>query len=237
MTAGVGQPGMPVVVLISGTGSNLQALIDRAAASPHYRIAAVISNRPEAVGLARAARADIPTAVLDHRQYPDRASYDRDLGELIGGFQPGIVALAGFMRILSPALVERFSGRMLNIHPSLLPKYQGLDTHARAIAAGETEHGCSVHFVTAELDGGPVILQARVPLLTDDTPAALAARVLQREHQIYPLAVELLARGLISMRDGRVWLLEQPLDIPMDLDRMPAGLTSISGASLQQETT
>jgi phosphoribosylglycinamide formyltransferase-1 len=183
---------LPVVVLISGSGSNLQAIID---ADLPITIRAVISNRADAYGLTRAEQAGIPTAVLDHKAYPDRESYDAALQELIDSYQPGLLVLAGFMRILSDGFVRHYEGRMINIHPSLLPKYRGLDTHARAIAAGDAEAGCSVHFVTPELDSGPIIIQARVPILEGDTPETLAARVLEQEHRIYPEAIRRFAEG------------------------------------------
>lgn len=209
-----------LVVLISGSGSNLQALIDaQSAPGSPFRIAAVISNRLDAFGLERARRHAIPTAVLDHRDYPSREDYDAALGALIDRFAPGLVALAGFMRILTPELVARYRGRMLNIHPSLLPKYRGLHTHARAIEAGEREHGASVHFVTAELDGGPVVLQARVPVQPDDTPECLAARVLAQEHRLYPLAVRWFAEDRLTLADdGTPRLDGQPLETPWLLE-------------------
>ncbi|MGE5155469.1 MAG: phosphoribosylglycinamide formyltransferase, partial [Bdellovibrio bacteriovorus] len=169
-----------------------------------YRIVAVVSNEAEAFGLERARRAGIPAEVLSHRDYRDRAAYDQALGELIDRFEPGLVVLAGFMRILTPGFVARYAGRMMNIHPSLLPKYRGLHTHQRALDAGEQEHGASVHFVTDELDGGPLIIQARVPVLPGDDAEALAARVLSREHRIYPMAVRWFAEGRLRLGpDGR----------------------------------
>lgn len=186
---------LPIVVLISGSGSNLQAIID---ADLPITIRAVISNRADAYGLTRAEAAGIPTAVLDHKGFADRESYDAALRALIDSYNPGLLVLAGFMRILSDGFVRHYEGRMINIHPSLLPKYRGLDTHARAIEAGDGEAGCSVHFVTAELDAGPVIIQARVPVLEHDTPETLAARVLEQEHRIYPEAIRRFAEGEIS---------------------------------------
>ncbi len=199
-----GRQRLPLVVLISGSGSNLQAIIDAAAEDLPVEIRAVISNREEAYGLERARLAGIETRVLDHREYPDRDTYDRVLGDLLEEYQPGLVVLAGFMRILTPALVTRFHGRLLNIHPSLLPAYRGLHTHQRALDAGEREHGASVHFVTEELDGGPVIVQAKVPVEPDDTAENLAARVLSREHVIYPLAIRWFAEGRLRLENGRV---------------------------------
>ena len=211
---------LAVVVLISGGGSNLQALIEGQAQWP-YRIAAVISNEPEAAGLERARRAGIPSEVLSHRGFADRAAYDQALAGVIDHYRPGLVALAGFMRILTPGLVARYAGRMLNIHPSLLPKFRGLHTHLQALKAGEREHGASVHFVTAELDGGPVIAQAPVPILPGDEPATLAARVLAREHRLYPRVVGWFAQGrLVLTPDGQCRLDGAPLEAPLPLDAL-----------------
>ncbi|MBK1694424.1 phosphoribosylglycinamide formyltransferase [Chromatium weissei] len=210
------KPNLRVVVLISGSGSNLQALID--AQIPNLDLAAVISNEPHAFGLERAQRAGIATAVLSHRNYSDRASYDADLQRLIDQYAPNLVVLAGFMRILTATLVEHYRGRMLNIHPSLLPKFQGLHTHERALAAREQEHGASVHFVTAELDGGPVIAQVRVPVLPNDDADILAARVLAREHQLYPTVVQWFTEQRLALgADGRAWLDGAPLLHPQIL--------------------
>ncbi|MBF0255366.1 MAG: phosphoribosylglycinamide formyltransferase [Gammaproteobacteria bacterium] len=204
-----------VVVLISGSGSNLQALIDAQAAGAPYRIAAVISNRADAYGLQRAAQAGIATQVLDHREYPDRESYDQALIAAIDQFQPSLLALAGFMRILSAGFVRHYSGRLLNIHPSLLPKYKGLHTHQRALDAGDQEHGCSVHFVSEELDGGPVILQAKVAVLPEDSADALATRVLKREHFIYPLCLRWFAEDRLRLNQGQVELEGAALAAPV----------------------
>jgi phosphoribosylglycinamide formyltransferase-1 len=190
----------PIVVLISGSGSNLQAIIDRAAdGSLPVQISAVVSNEAKAFGLERAARAGIPTRVLDHRGFPTRDAYDQALGELLDEYQPGLVVLAGFMRILTPALVARWQGRMLNIHPSLLPKYRGLHTHQRVLLAGDRRHGASVHFVTQDLDGGPLILQVRVPVEKGDDADGLAARVLRHEHRIYPQVIRWFAEGRLRL--------------------------------------
>ncbi len=206
---------MPVVVLISGSGSNLQAIIDAAGRRIPVRVAAVISNEPDAFGLQRAQRAGIATDVLDHRLFPDRRGYDHALRELIDRYQPGLVVLAGFMRILTGEFVDHFQGRMFNIHPSLLPRFRGLHTHQRALDAGDKVHGASVHFVTAELDGGPVVIQARVPVKSDDDADTLAARVLEKEHRIYPLAIGWFAEGRLRLEEDRVILdgrvLEQPV--------------------------
>jgi len=200
-----GDARMPVVVLISGSGTNLQALIDAAAGDRPFAIAAVISNRPGAAGLERAHAAGIPTRVIDHTAFADRDGFDAALAEAIESFKPGLIVLAGFMRILTTGFVERFAGRMLNIHPSLLPAFQGLDTHRRALEAGVREHGASVHFVTAELDGGPVIAQARLTVEPGDTPSSLAARVLAREHVLLPQVVSWFAEGRLRMRGHQVW--------------------------------
>lgn len=196
-----------VVVLISGSGSNLQALVDGVSSGDlAIEIAAVISNKPDVMGLTRASKAGIPTLVLDHKNYTNREAFDIELMAAIDAYNPGLVVLAGFMRILTPAFTEHYLGRMLNIHPSLLPKFQGLHTHQRAIDAGESHHGVSVHFVTAELDGGPVAIQAKVPVLPTDDAGLLAKRVQRQEHVIYPLAVKWFAEGKLKMVDGQAEL-------------------------------
>ncbi|MBW0237296.1 MULTISPECIES: phosphoribosylglycinamide formyltransferase [Pseudomonas] len=189
-----------VVVLLSGTGSNLQALIDSndVKDSP-ARIRAVISNRADAFGLQRAKDAGIDTRVLDHKAFEGREAFDAALIEIIDTFNPQLVVLAGFMRILSADFVRHYQGRLLNIHPSLLPKYKGLHTHQRALEAGDREHGCSVHFVTEELDGGPLVVQAVIPVESDDSANSLAQRVHAQEHRIYPLAVRWFAEGRLSL--------------------------------------
>ncbi|MDH1011674.1 phosphoribosylglycinamide formyltransferase [Pseudomonas nicosulfuronedens] len=189
-----------VVVLISGSGSNLQALIDSlAGADTPAVIRAVISNRADAYGLERARQAGIETRFLDHKSYADRESFDAALIQAIDGFNADLVLLAGFMRILSADFVRHYQGRLLNIHPSLLPKYKGLHTHQRALEAGDAEHGCSVHFVTEELDGGPLVVQAAIPVESDDTPETLAQRVHVQEHVIYPLAMRWFAEGRVRL--------------------------------------
>ncbi|NNN26270.1 MULTISPECIES: phosphoribosylglycinamide formyltransferase [Pseudomonas] len=189
-----------VVVLISGSGSNLQALIDSlAGADTPAVIRAVISNRADAYGLERARKAHIETRFLDHKAYADRESFDAALIQAIDGFDADLVLLAGFMRILSADFVRHYQGRLLNIHPSLLPKYKGLHTHQRALEAGDAEHGCSVHFVTEELDGGPLVVQAAIPVESDDTPETLAQRVHVQEHVIYPLAMRWFAEGRVRL--------------------------------------
>ncbi len=225
--------GLPVVVVISGGGSNLQALIDGAFAGDlPIEIRAVVSNRTDAAGLGRAERAGITTHVLSHRDFPSREAFDGEFGAVIDDFTPGLVVLAGFMRILTPTFVNRFRGRMLNIHPSLLPKFPGLHTHQRAIEADEHEHGATVHFVTDQLDGGPAVLQARVPVLRDDDAATLAARVLAKEHLIYPLAVRWFADGRLRLdEDGRPRLDGKLLHQPMRLEELSsAGKQTASAA-------
>ncbi len=198
---------LKVVVLISGSGSNLQALIDGVATGDlPIEIAAVISNRPDVLGLTRATNAGIPTAVLDHKGFANREAFDQELMRTIDVYNPGLVVLAGFMRILTAEFTQHYLGRMLNIHPSLLPKFQGLHTHQRAIDAGERHHGVTVHFVTAELDGGPAIVQAVVPVLEGDDANRLAKRVQRQEHVIYPLAVKWFAQGDLKMQDGKAEL-------------------------------
>lgn len=207
--------GLPVVVLISGRGSNMQVIAEQAQAGTlPVDVRAVISDRPQAAGLALAADMGIATDSLAPAGFADRASYDAALAERVARHEPALVVLAGFMRILSPCFIQAFSGRLLNIHPSLLPLYRGLHTHRRALEAGDREHGASVHFVTEELDGGPVILQARVPVLPGDTEATLAQRVQRGEHRIYPQAIDWFARGRLSMQGDHACLDGQPLTVP-----------------------
>ena len=201
------RPRLPIVVLISGNGSNLQAIIDAmAAGNLPVEIRAVISNKPAAFGLVRAHRAGIATVVVDHTQYSDRANFDAALRESIDRYDPRLVVLAGFMRILTPAFVEHYRGRMLNVHPSLLPAFRGLDTHARVLASGAKEHGASIHFVTSELDGGPVVAQQTVPILPDDDSASLAARVQQTEHELYPRVIGWFAAGRLTLKGNQAML-------------------------------
>ena len=189
-----------IVVLISGSGTNLQAIIDASQADDYPgSIVGVVSNKSDAYGLTRAENANIATIALSHKDFDSRESYDQALIAEIDKLSPDVIVLAGFMRILSPAFVKHYQGKLLNIHPSLLPKYQGLNTHQRAIDAGDKEHGVSVHFVTEELDGGPVILQAKVPVFEEDTSDDLAARVHEQEHRIYPLVVKWLCEKRLSM--------------------------------------
>ena len=202
-----------IVVLISGSGSNLQSIIDACNAGfIHAKIVGVISNQPQAYGLTRASQEDIPNLVVDPKCLNvTRDKYDIMLREKIDTYMPDLVVLAGFMRILSASFVGHYEGRLLNIHPSLLPKYKGLHTHQRALDAGDEEHGVSVHFVTAELDGGPVVLQAKVPVFADDDADTLAARVQQQEHQIYPLVVKWFTEERLQMKSGKAILDDVPL--------------------------
>ncbi|MNZ68639.1 Phosphoribosylglycinamide formyltransferase [compost metagenome] len=200
-----------VVVLISGSGSNLQALIDSLGEDNPARICAVISNRADAYGLTRAQNAGIATAVLDHKAFEGREAFDAALIEAIDAHQPDLVVLAGFMRILTPGFVQHYAGRLFNIHPSLLPKYKGMHTHQRALEAGDAEHGCSVHFVTEELDGGPLVVQAVVPVQPGDSAETLASRVQIGEHRIYPLAVRWFAEGRLRLTSRGVELDGTPL--------------------------
>jgi phosphoribosylglycinamide formyltransferase-1 len=190
-----------VVVLLSGRGSNFQAIVE---AQLPIDIVAVISNRPQAAGLAYARERGLTAVALDHTAHPDRAAFDALLADEIDAHQPDLVVLAGYMRILSPAFIARFEGRLLNIHPSLLPMFPGLKTHERALEEGVKIHGCTVHFVTAQLDHGPIVIQAAVPVHADDTPATLSARVLTQEHRIYPQAIRWFAEGRLLNQQGRV---------------------------------
>ena len=202
-------PPLPLVVLVSGNGSNLQALLNACAMGRlAAQVRAVISNQSTAYALTRARQSSVATEVLCHRSFVgSREDYDMALADTVDRYQPGLVLLAGFMRVLTPRFVHRFRGRMLNIHPALLPAFRGLHTHARVLAAGMREHGASVHFVTEELDGGPVVIQARVPVLSGDTEASLAARVLAQEHRIYPQAVAWFAQGRLRLaEDDHAWL-------------------------------
>ena len=188
-----------IVVLISGRGSNMEALLDA-----KLPVCAVISNRADAKGLQVAAARGIPTGVVEHRRFATREDFDAALALEIDRWSPRLVVLAGFMRVLTPGFVERYRGKLLNIHPSLLPAFPGLDTHARALAAGVKLHGCTVHFVTAELDHGPIVIQAAVPVRRTDTPQTLAARVLRQEHVVYPQAVRWFMEGKLVISSGVV---------------------------------
>lgn len=211
-------PRRPIVILISGRGSNMRALIERSQGkNSAYSVAAVISDKPEAGGLEVAARMGTATRPLPAAKGMERAAYDAVLASAIEEYSPALIVLAGFMRILSAPFVERFAGRILNIHPSLLPKYTGLHTHRRALAARETEHGVTVHFVSEQLDGGPRVLQARVAVQPADTEVSLSERVLAQEHIIYPLAVNWFCQGRLRCAAGKAWLDGKALDQPVQL--------------------
>ena len=202
-----GRAKQPIVILISGRGSNMHALIERSRdADAPYMVAKVFSDKPDAAGLRTAEDLGIAAQAVPPAQSLERAEYDRGLAAEIDQCSPSLLVLAGFMRILSPLFVSRFAGRILNIHPSLLPKYPGLNTHRRVLAAHEPQHGATVHFVTAELDGGPPVIQARVAVAGDDDEASLAARVQAEEHRIYPLAVRWFCEGRLRCDAGQAWL-------------------------------
>ncbi len=212
-----------LAVLISGTGRNLQAIMDAIEAGRiRATLVAVISNRADALGLDRARRAGVPAHVIPSRGR-ERADFEHALDECLAAYRPDMVVLAGFMRILGAEFVQRYAGRLLNIHPSLLPKYPGLHTHDRALAAGDRWHGASVHYVTEELDGGPVVLQGRIAIAPGDTADTLAGRVMEEvERHIYPIAVSWLAEGRLRLVDGQVWLDGRPLDHPPLLEELHA---------------
>ena len=192
-----------IVILISGRGSNMQAIIK---AKLPYKICGVFSNNPDAEGISHAKHAGIETCVIDHRDYPDRVSYDEALGESIETLNPDLIVLAGFMRILTPGNINRFPNRIINIHPSIIPAFTGLNTHNRALASGVRVHGCTVHFVTPDLDEGPIIAQAALQIKSDDTPQTLSKRVLALEHKILPKTITWVLEGLCSLSDGQVSL-------------------------------
>lgn len=197
----------PIVVLISGGGSNLQSIIDSIADKTlDAKICAVITNSADAYGLERAKKAGIPTEIIDHKQYDSRESFDAELTQHLEKYQPELIVLAGFMRILSDDFVNHFYGKMINIHPSLLPKYRGLHTHKRALEAGDSEHGLSIHYVSAKLDGGPVILQKIVPILDNDTEKSLTERVLVQEHIAYPQVIQWFSQGRLQLINNQVIL-------------------------------
>jgi phosphoribosylglycinamide formyltransferase 1 len=211
-------PRQPIVILISGRGSNMRALIEHSqAADAAYAVASVISDRPDAGGLEVARQFRIETRPLTPAKGIERAEYDQALAAAIDECSPSLIALAGFMRILSAPFVQRYAGKILNIHPSLLPKYPGLHTHRRALEAREAEHGVTVHFVTEELDGGPPVIQARVPVEAGDTEATLSRRVLALEHVIYPLAVDWFCKGRLRCEDGKAFLDGRILSEPVQL--------------------
>ena len=199
-----------VVVLISGNGSNLQALMDFSSAG-NYRVSGVISNKPDAYGLQRAKQSNIPTTVVDHKQYASRDLFDQALSQAIDEYEPGLIVLAGFMRILGADFIKRYQGKILNIHPSLLPNYPGTNTHQRVLDAGEKMHGVSVHFVTEDLDGGPVIAQESIAIESIDNAETLALRIHEKEHVLYPAVVSLFADGRLSLDENSAFLDEQLL--------------------------
>lgn len=211
-------PQVRAAVLVSGSGSNLQAIIDRQRNGfLNLELAVVLSDRPQAYGLVRAEQAGIDSLSVPASDFPDRASFDAAVLRHLDRYQPDLVLLAGFMRILTSQFVKRYEGRLLNIHPSLLPQYPGLHTHRRAIDAGERWHGCTVHYVSDILDGGPRIIQGRVPVLPDDDEERLARRVLAIEHRLYPEALRLITEGRVRYADGAAWLDGNRLDQPMQL--------------------
>jgi phosphoribosylglycinamide formyltransferase-1 len=206
-------------VLISGSGSNLQSFIDKVASGEiDLDLCVVFSNKPDAYGLKRAQEAGIATECLEHGAYPDRETFDRAVADILDGYSPNLIVLAGFMRILSPWFVNHYEGRVLNIHPALLPAYPGLDTHQRVLDAGDKWHGSTVHFVTEVLDGGPLILQGRLPVDPNETADALCARVQAQEHQIYPQAADWFGNGRIEFRNGTTWLDGEVLETPVVVD-------------------
>lgn len=210
-----------IAVLISGSGSNLQAIIDHQKSHADlYEIALVISNRPNAYGLQRAQDANIPTLVIDHTEYESREVFDQVLQTAIDAANADLVVLAGFMRILTSAFAQHYLGKMLNIHPSLLPKYAGLNTHKRALEAGDKKHGLSIHFVTPELDGGPVILQAEVDIEAGETEQSLADKVHKQEHIAYPLVVQWFAEDKLFLKDNQAWLNQNCLHHPVLLNQL-----------------
>lgn len=217
------QPELPrIVVLVSGGGTNLQALMDAAAADKlGGNIVAVISNRPDAGGLDRARQAGITATTVNHRDFNNREAFDAELIQVIDEHRPDLVVLAGFMRILTSGFVQHYQGRLLNIHPSLLPRYPGLHTHQRALEAGDREHGATVHFVTEDLDGGPAAVCARVPVKDNDTPERLAARVLVQEHHIYPMAVRWFCQQRLVLDGARAVFDGQTLSVPVDATVTP----------------
>ncbi len=210
-----------IAVLISGSGSNLQAIIDHQQQHPTlYEISLVISNRPNAFGLERAQKAGILTKVIDHTEFESRETFDAQLQQAIDQAEAELVVLAGFMRILTTGFTEHYLGKMLNIHPSLLPKYTGLNTHQRAIDAGDSEHGLSIHFVTPELDGGPVIMQATVSIDQSDSADSLAQKVHRQEHLAYPIAVQWFAEGRLALQNNQVMLDQNSLQAPVILNEL-----------------
>lgn len=210
-------PIMPVVVIISGNGSNLQAIMDFQQHG-HYQVVKVISNRPDAFGLVRAQSQHIATQVVDHTDYPTRTDFEQALIDAIDSAQPKLIVLAGFMRVLTSEFTQYYAGKVMNIHPSLLPKYPGLNTHQRALDSGDSLHGLSIHFVTDELDGGPVILQAKTQISADDSRETLQNKVHQLEYATYPQVIELFALGEISYQNHQVYYQNQPLSHPLEFN-------------------
>lgn len=216
LQAGASGDRLPIAILISGRGSNMQAIARKAASGElPVDVRVVVSDQPSAPGLAIAEEMGLERQVLSPRDFADRSGFDRALIDLLSRYRPELIVLAGFMRILTPEFIAAFRGRILNIHPSLLPKYRGLNTHRRVLEAGDKVHGVSVHFVTEELDGGPVIAQARVNVEPGDDVQTLSARVQREEHRIYPKVIDWFARGRLELRDGQAWLDGRPLDGPL----------------------
>lgn len=219
---------MRVVILISGRGSNMQALLEADYPdAAEVEFVCVISNKASARGLSIAAARGVRTEVLEHPAFPDRASFDAALAARIDAHRPDLVVLAGFMRVLSESFVRHYENRLINVHPALLPAFPGLDTHARALAAGVKVHGCTVHFVTPEVDAGPIIAQAAVPVLPDDTPQTLAERVLRQEHRIYPLVLGWLAQGRLRQRENGTFVLISPSGRDMTAPNIDVSSTAL----------
>jgi phosphoribosylglycinamide formyltransferase-1 len=216
------QPNCRTAILISGSGTNLQSFIDKQQRREiELQLCVVFSNKPDAYGLERARTAGIPTECLEHGKFADRESFDRAMSDVIDGYDPELIVLAGFMRILSPWFVNRYEGRILNIHPALLPAYPGLDTHQRVLESGDKHHGSTVHFVTDELDGGPCVLQGRLEVKPGESPDELRKRVQAIEHIIYPEAAKWFGLGRLAYRDGEAWLDGAKLDSPVVWDLTP----------------
>jgi len=207
-----------IAILISGSGSNLQSIIDHVHQGHiNGNIVCVISNDPDAYGLVRAKQANIPTHVIEHTQYATREAFEKELIKTLDVYNTKLIVLAGFMRVLSNSFIDEYQDKILNIHPSLLPKFPGLHTHQRVLESGETDHGCSVHFVTADLDQGPLIIQAKVAVNNSDDPESLAKRVLEKEHIIYPLAIKWFCQKILSSNNGNVFFENKLLDRPIYL--------------------